>query len=312
MKSSFRNQLRNSKFGSWNHALTRTTTGYTADGWKMTLTGGGGTPPTVTIGQGTNDASISTPLWYRGKPNLQVDITDLGGPNANVQVRQLLEFGQEATTEHHAFSMLCCGPAGATFQAGVNGQYTTVTTKGQRYTDDFGYVYIPTEVRFAFPLNTVSGTISCDLMNKPTATGTYQFLIAQEETLHEDFLVSPWEFLTPEVERAMLDRYAWLTTGGKTGQANAAGTGLCLGLDFPVEMRDAPAYTAKLSAIGALSITELTTGTVKVSTGVTTHAATDITTHGARLALTGGWAGLTAGGLYKLNTHGVGLFSAEY
>jgi hypothetical protein len=303
MKYKLRNLLLNPVFEFWDYSTSITASGYSANQWKLARSGG--TPPTVTVSQGTTGATTATPLWYRNKPCLSIDISNLGSADANTQIRQVIEAGTRFSTEHVCLSMIVHGPAGATFQCGANGQYETVTTLG-----DTAGVDIPVFVQITNPLNTVATTLSCDIFNKPSMIGVYKIVIAQLEVLEKDFAPSSWEFRDSSLERMLLNRYAIPVNSGTPGVSST--TSLFLDVKFPVPMRVPPTYIDKLTAIGSLKTTQMTSGTETTSTVLATHTATNISTHGARVAISGAWAGLTNGSIHMLTTDAVGLLDAAY
>lgn len=304
MRSEPRNLLLNPQFEFFDYSTSIAISGYAANRWKLTRSGG--TPPTVTMAQGTTDNSTATPLWYRNKSCLSVDLSALGSSSPNTQIRQTVEMGTRFTTEMLRLSMLVHGPAGGAFQAGFNNQLVSVETEG-----DDGGVDIPTFVQIVQPLNTVSSTLAVDIFTNPSVIGVYKFVAVQLEVLERDLQASKWLFRDPTLERTLLNRYCYPINAGHQGVSSTVS--VFLGIKFPVPMRTTPSYTAKLTAQNALSETQLTTGTATLSTvGVTTHTATDITPNGARLALTSGWTGLTNGAACILGTDAIGYFDADF
>jgi hypothetical protein len=304
MKSEPRNLLLNPLFEFWDYSTSISISGYSANRWKLTRSGG--TPPTVTVSQGTTDNSSDTPLWYRNKSCLQIALSNLGSSDPNTQIRQTIEMGTRFTTSMLALSMIVHGPSDGEFQAGFNNQLRTVLTKGQNSGVD-----IPTFVRMIQPLNTVASTLSCDIFTNPSQTGTYKIVAAQLEVLDKDLQPSKWLIRDPALERMLLNRFCFPIDAGHQGVSST--TSVFLATKFPVPMRTTPSYTAKLTATNALSSTALTTGTATLSAaGTTTHTATDITPNGARLALTSGWSGLTNGAACMLGTDGIGYFDADF
>jgi hypothetical protein len=304
MRSEPRNLLLNPLFEFWDYSTSIAISGYTANRWKLTRSGG--TPPTVTVSRQTTDNTSATPLWYRNQYCMQIALTNLGSSSPNTKISQTVEMGTRFTTEQLALSMIVFGPSTGVFQAGFNNQLQTVRTEGQN-----GGIDIPTFVRIVGPLNTVASTLAVDIFTNPSATGTYKIVAAQLEVLDKDMQPSKWLIRDPALERMLLNRFCYPIDAGHQGVNNT--TDMFLGIKFPTPMRTTPSYTALKTASSALSNINLITGTATASSaGTTTHAANNINTNGARLALTAGWAGLTNGADCMLGTDAIGYFDADY
>lgn len=128
-ETAFRTSLLNPDFILWDRGFGPfTSSGFTANGWKLERTGGAGV---VSVTRGTTSTTTALRKWLRNRPSLQLDVDAAYDQEADTAViRQRIELGDRLGGQVGRLTVWATGPEGASFEFGIGGFYETCTTRG--------------------------------------------------------------------------------------------------------------------------------------------------------------------------------------